>query len=137
MLITLPEFAKEVGISTRTVYLMIKNKELVPYQKRNKRNYFHIDQVKQFVGAIPDSDCRKIVAYARVSSSSQKEDLENQTKLLESFCTGQGKIVNEYIEEIGSGINFKRPKFLKLISEILNREVSEVIILTCNAALSA
>ena len=71
---------------------------------------------------------RKIVVYTRVSSSAQKPELQNQILAMEQFCLGKGLVVDEWISEVGSGLNFKRRKFLKLISSILLGEVETLVV---------
>jgi len=61
---------------------------------------------------------RKVIVYARVSSQDQKPDLENQRVMLEQFCAASGIAVSEWVTEIGGGLNFKRPKFVKLVVSI-------------------
>nr|3LHF_A Chain A, Serine Recombinase [Saccharolobus solfataricus P2]3LHF_B Chain B, Serine Recombinase [Saccharolobus solfataricus P2]3LHF_C Chain C, Serine Recombinase [Saccharolobus solfataricus P2]3LHF_D Chain D, Serine Recombinase [Saccharolobus solfataricus P2] len=67
---------------------------------------------------------RKVILYARVSSSTQKDDLVNQVKYLEE----QVKEYDQVITDIGSGLNMKRKGFLKLLRMILNNEVSRVVV---------
>ena len=127
MLIKLTQFAEKVGLSRRTIFKLIEKGELKPFVKKNNHNYFTEEQVEKFLG-IEETDARKIIAYARVSSNNQKKELETQLQLLETFSLKQGVIIDEYISEIGSGINFKRPKFLKLVSMILNKEVKVIYV---------
>ena len=47
------------------------------------------------------------IAYARVSSSDQKEDLERQQAVLEAFCNKNGW-QTEIIRDLGSGMNYNR-----------------------------
>ena len=47
---------------------------------------------------------------------------------MEEFCRGRGECVDEWIAEVGGGLNFKRKKFLKLMKDIRLGEVSKVII---------
>jgi predicted site-specific integrase-resolvase len=68
------------------------------------------------------------MVYLRVSSKAQRPDLENQRMALEQFCAARGLTVDEWIAEIGGGLNFKRPKFLKLVDAIIAGEVSSLII---------
>ena len=68
------------------------------------------------------------MAYLRVSSQAQKPDLANQKTALEQFCIGKGLTVDEWISEIGGGLNFKRPKFTDLIDRIIYGEISTVVI---------
>ena len=64
----------------------------------------------------------------RVSSNAQKPDLANQRTVLESFCATQGLPVDEWIEEIGGGLNLKRPKFVALVDRIISGEIATVVI---------
>jgi len=67
---------------------------------------------------------RKVILYARVSSNTQKDDLVNQVKYLEENV----KEYDQVITDVGSSLNMKRRGFVKLLSMILNNEVSKVII---------
>ncbi|NJO15575.1 MAG: recombinase family protein [Thioploca sp.] len=58
------------------------------------------------------------MAYCRVSSTGQQADLKSQVKAMEQFCLSSGIAVDEWIPEIGGGMNFKRQKFLTLRSRI-------------------
>ncbi len=68
------------------------------------------------------------MVYTRVSSSAQKPELQNQILAMEQFCLGKGLVVDEWISEVGGGLNFKRRKFLKLISSILSGEVETLVV---------
>lgn len=70
---------------------------------------------------------RKTIAYARVSSSDQKEDLERQKKVLELYCASNGWDF-EIISDLGSGINYHKKGLKKLINAILNDEVGRLVI---------
>ena len=71
---------------------------------------------------------RAVVAYLRVSSQAQKPDLANQKAALEQFCVARGIAVDEWISEIGGGLNFKRPKFSELVDRIIGGELSTLVI---------
>lgn len=108
-------------------------KKLSQYAKENKVtyrtawNHFKkglIDGAYQLptgTVVIPDSfkskDKDYIVTYARVSSSENKSNLKLQSKRLIDYCNAKGWIVNEKIEEIGSGVNDKRKKLLNLLKQ--------------------
>lgn len=48
--------------------------------------------------------------------------------MLEQFFAAQGLAVNEWIEEIGGGMNFKRKKFVSLVDQIIAQEVELLVI---------
>lgn len=76
---------------------------------------------------IPESD-RRTVIYARVSSSSQKDDLKKQVEFLRQFANARGMIVDEVLEDIGSGLNYNRKKWNKLLEDCSLGEVKTVIV---------
>lgn len=63
------------------------------------------------------------VLYARVSSQSQKDDLDSQIKYLGSHYPG-----SRCVSEIGSGMNFKRKKFLNLMAEVLTGQIGVLVV---------
>ena len=72
---------------------------------------------------------RKTYIYARVSTSKQKRDLENQIELLKQFCFMNGYVISGIYSDIASGINFeKRNDFFKMIDEIIDNKVERVVI---------
>jgi len=69
---------------------------------------------------IPDKvsdDDRITVTYARVSSSQNKKNLKSQSERLASFCMAKGWEIDNQITEVGSGMNDKRVKLLKLLGD--------------------
>lgn len=63
------------------------------------------------------------VLYARVSTYGQKEDLKHQQEYLGSSYPGC-----RCISDIGSGLNFKRRKFIKLMERVAMREVGVIVV---------
>ena len=59
-------------------------------------------------------DIRDLVIYARVSTRNQKEDLKNQVEFLKQFCNAKGFIINQCIEDFGSGVNYNCKKWNNL-----------------------
>ncbi len=57
----------------------------------------------------------KFVVYARVSSSENRPNLDSQAERLVQYCTARGWKVSEVVKEVGSGLNDKRPKLLKIL----------------------
>jgi predicted site-specific integrase-resolvase len=57
------------------------------------------------------------VCYARVSSHDQKEDLQRQQEMLETYCAAKGW-GREVIADLGSGMNYRK-KGLNRLLEII------------------
>ncbi|HDR4422959.1 TPA: IS607 family transposase [Bacillus cereus] len=66
--------------------------------------------------------------YTRVSNPGQKDDLENQVEFLKTFANARGMIVDEVIKDIGSGLNYNRKQWNKLIDSCMERNISTIII---------
>eukprot|EP00835_Amoeboradix_gromovi_P002512 NODE_144_length_17694_cov_0.489741.p9 type:complete len:175 gc:universal NODE_144_length_17694_cov_0.489741:13340-12816(-) len=67
---------------------------------------------------------KKGIVYCRVSSQHQKKDLERQVLYMQEKCPDQ-----EIIKDIGSGINFKRRGFSRLLKLVQEDKVSTITII--------
>lgn len=68
------------------------------------------------------------MAYARVSTNGQKDDLKNQIDFIRQFANAKGVILNETITDIGSGLNYNRKKWNKLLEEVMNNQIDTIFI---------
>jgi predicted site-specific integrase-resolvase len=122
------QFAKLAGVSVKTLQRWDREGRLKPAARTpgNRRLYTPV-QLNQVLNRV--SEARQVtIAYLRVSSQAQKPDLSNQKTALEQFCIARGIAVDEWISEIGGGLNFKRPKFSDLVDRIVRSEVSILVI---------
>ncbi len=55
-----------------------------------------------------------VALYARVSSHDQRTDLDRQLSRLSTYAAGQKLHVVEAVAEVGSGLNGKRRKLLRI-----------------------
>ena len=67
------------------------------------------------------------IAYARVSSADQKEDLERQHAVLEAFCNKNGWRT-EIIRDLGSGMNYNKKGLLRLLELLVRGQMSRLVI---------
>ena len=72
-------------------------------------------------------DIRRVAIYARVSSYDQLSDLQRQKARLEKFCLDQCWSPT-IIENLGSGLNYKKSGFKKLFKMIIKGEVSTLVL---------
>jgi putative resolvase len=59
----------------------------------------------------------RVVLYARVSSHDQRADLDRQVARLTEWATAAGMEVGQVVAEVGSGLNGKRPKLARILSD--------------------
>lgn len=87
------------------------------------------DYDKKSVYALFDKTLERVdVLYCRVSTTNQKQDLINQETTLKGFCSRNGIVVSDIYKDIGSGINFDRKEFNRLLNNIINRKIDTVYI---------
>ncbi len=122
------EFAKRVGVSVKTLHRWDETGKLPAKRTPSGHRYYTEPDLAVALGNEISKPKRKVVVYTRVSSSAQKPELQNQVLAMEQFCLGKGLVVDEWIDEVGGGLNFKRRKFLKLISSILSGEVEILVV---------
>ena len=106
----LSEYAKAKGISYITAYRMFKAGK-IPHPTEQLPTGTIIVYPEEEKGK------GKTAIYARVSSSDQKEDLRRQVQRLRDFCAAQGMTIDQEVTEIGSGMNGRRRKLLRLLAD--------------------
>lgn len=105
---------------------MHQSGELIPAHISNGgTRYYSTEQLKLFQSS---NNERIVIGYCRVSTPSQKDDLETQVQNVKSYMYAKGYKF-DIIKDIGSGINYKKKGLKELINRIENNEVSKVVIL--------
>ena len=122
------EFAKELNISVETLRRWDRTGKLIAKRTPSNHRYYTEEDLAIARGLKPTAENRLIKVYCRVSSPKQKPELANQKTAMEQFCLGRGYSVDEWISEIGGGLNFKRPKFLALIEEALSGKIEIIVV---------
>lgn len=69
------------------------------------------------------SRANKYIIYARVSTRSQKDDLERQVQVLKHRYPN-----HRVISDIGSGINFERRGFRRILGYALRGDIKEIVV---------
>lgn len=122
------DFSKLLNVSVKTLQRWDNDGILKAYRSPTNRRYYTYDQYLQFKGIKKENDIRKIVIYTRVSTKKQKDDLKNQVIFLQEFCNAKGIIVDECIEDFGSGLNYNRKKWNKLLIDVMEQKIKTIII---------
>ena len=122
------DFAELLGVSVKTLQRWDREEILKAHRTPTDRRYYTYDQYLQFKGIQTENDVRDVVIYARVSTGNQKDDLHNQVEFLKQFCNAKGVIVNQCIEEFGSGLNDNRKKWNRLLEEVMENKIKTIVI---------
>ena len=126
--LTLGPAAKYTGRHPKTLQAMDRAKVLPAKRTSTGRRYWWPKDLDAYLGRTSAERPRRNIPYCRVSSQGQRPDLKNQRKMVEEFCIAKGIANVEFMEEIGGGLNFKRPKFLSLVDSVVAGEVAILIV---------
>ena len=122
------DFAELLGVSVKTLQRWDRDGILKANRTPTNRRYYTYDQYLQFKGIQTENDIRDTVIYARVSTRNQKDDLQNQVEFLKQFCNAKGIIVNQCVEDFGSGLNYNRKKWNRLLDEVMANKIKTIVI---------
>ena len=120
------EVQKQLRISAPTMYRWCKDGII----SRRQLPSGSFDYSEDDVYKILNKDVRrKTYIYARVSTSAQRRDLENQIDMLRNWAFSGGHRIDGVFKDVASGISFERRKeFFEMLDEIIEYRVEKVII---------
>ena len=111
-------WARSQGISYKTAWRWVKTDDMpVPWRKTATGTII----VEVAGGGQPAN----VALYARVSSSDQRNDLDRQLARLSVYAAEHNLHVTESVAEVGSGLNGKRRKLLRLLGDA---KISAVVV---------
>jgi len=115
------EILKKYNITRNTLYNWVKNNkifyEILP---SGRYDYFFKKDV--------ENNNRKNIIYSRVSTTTQKDNLNRQIDRLKQFSTANGIIINDVYSDVGSALNYNRTKYKQLLSEVISGQIDNIII---------
>jgi putative resolvase len=121
------QFGQMIGRTVNTLQKWDRTGVLKAHRSPTNRRYYTHDQYLAYRGLRADVAGRTLV-YARVSSASQKPDLANQMAALRDYCARHNYQPDEWIEEVGSGLNYQRKHFNRLMEMVELGQVRRLII---------
>ena len=128
-LLSIGKASKLLGVTIQTLRNWDKQGLLKPDEltKGGERRY-KLETLKNINKNIKfNSDNLKTIAYARVSSHDQKDDLIRQVQILEMYCSKQG-FNYEVIQDLGSGMNYYKKGLTKLLNLVLEGQVKRLVL---------
>jgi len=121
------EFGQLIGRKTKTLQKWDRQGILKAHRSPTNRRYYTHDQYLAYRGMIAPEQGLTI-AYARVSGAAQQADLVKQMKALEVYCGQHAIKVDAWMQDIGSGLNYKRKQFNRLMEMVELGQVRRILI---------
>ena len=125
------EFAKLLNVTVKTLQNWDKQGTLKAYRTPTNQRFYTEEQLNQILNLSNPNQIEKQglkIGYCRVSTHNQKSSLQNQEDYLRNYTNAKGVILDEVITDIGSGINYNRKNFNKILELVEAREVSEIYV---------
>jgi len=127
-LISIGRAAKILGVSNITLRRWDSEGRLPSLKTSGGHRRYEISKLKpETIYRFDLADSRKTIAYARVSSHDQRNDLERQKQVLELFCSKNGWSF-DMISDLGSGMNYHKKGLKKLLLSILEDSVGRLVL---------
>ncbi|EGK90473.1 IS607 family transposase [Microcoleus vaginatus PCC 9802] len=120
--LTITEAAKIKGVSASTLRRWEAEGKLIPERTANGHRRYDLAHL---LGLKPNGALT--IAYARVSSHDQKDDLDRQKQVLELFCASHGWQF-QIIDDVGSGVNYSKRGLQHLIRAIADNQVERLVL---------
>lgn len=121
-MLSIKEASELLGVTTTTLRNWEKEGKITSVRTEGGHRRY---QVQDLIGGKKEK--MLTVAYARVSSQDQKDDLKRQELVLEAYCSRQGYDF-EIISDLGSGMNYKKKGLVKLIKLLCSHQIERLVI---------
>lgn len=128
-IVSIGQASNLLGVTIQTIRNWDKQGLLKPddITKGGQRRY-KLETLKNINKNIKfNTDNLKTIAYARVSSHDQKDDLIRQVQVLELYCAKAG-FNYEVIQDLGSGMNYYKKGLTRLLNLILDGQVKRLVL---------
>jgi putative resolvase len=121
--ISTKETRKFLGVTTKTLVNWSNSGKINTIKSPSGIRLYSFEDIQNILGRVIDYKEKKKIAYCRVSSNKQKDDLERQKNFFR----------HEYpdhllVEDIGSGINWKRKGLKTILEQSMSGDISEVMV---------
>ena len=124
------EFAKLLNVTVKTLQNWDKQGTLKAHRTPTNQRFYTEEQLNQVLNFSNSNQVGKQlkIGYCRISTPNQKNSLQNQEEFLRSHTNAKGVILDEVFTDIGSGMNYNRKNFNKILELVEAGEISEIYV---------
>ena len=120
MYLTPTEAQKRYGYHRRTLSRWADDGKIDFIKSPGGHRRYSVESLER---VISQEDTRPVILYARVSTKTQQDDLESQIEYL-----GNNYPNCRCYSEYGSGMNFKRKKFINIMERVAKSEIKTIVV---------
>ena len=125
MRLTIAEASEFLGVHPNTLRCWEDNGKIKSYRTEGGHRRYEKSDLIKFKDL--KSNNKYTVAYCRVSSNGQKDDLQRQIESVSMYCTARGYQF-KIISDVGSGLNYTKKGLKELIELICSGSIERIVI---------
>ena len=123
------EFAEKIGVSVSTLQRWDRTDVLKSRGTPTNQRYYTYEDLNKVLNLETETKSkRKNVGYCRVLTQGQKKNLENQQEFVSVYSLSHGVILDEIYTDIGSGLNYQRKNWNKLLKQVEANEIDKIYV---------
>jgi len=123
------EFSEKVGVSISTLQRWDRTNVLKSRRTPTNQRYYTDEDLNKVLNLEAETKSkRKNVGYCRVSTQGQKHNLEKQKEFVSVYSLSHGVILDEIYTDIGSGLNYQRKNWNRLLKQVEANEIDKIYI---------
>lgn len=121
------EAAEFLGVSITTLRRWEAEGRLAAEHTAGGHRRYDLAKLRPEMFRAAEKFSRRTIAYARVSSHDQKDDLERQKQVLELYCAQQGWTF-DLVSDLGSGMNYHKKGLRRVLDAVIDGGVGRLVI---------
>ena len=126
--LSIQDAAKCLGVSPQTLRRWEKKNKITPsHRTEGGQRRYSASQLQPISCRHNTTYDRLTIAYARVSSHDQKEDLQRQVHMLEIYCASKGWSFS-ITKDLGSGMNYNKRGLKQLLEQIMDGQIGRLVL---------
>ena len=125
MRLSIAEASEFLGVHPNTLRYWEDNGKIKSYRTEGGHRRYEKSELVKFKDSKDGN--RYTVAYCRVSSNDQKDDLQRQIDSVSMYCMARGYQF-KVVSDIGSGLNYNKKGLKELIELICSKSIERIVI---------
>lgn len=125
MMYNVHQAAEFLGVAPSTLRRWEDEGKLIPIRTEGNHRRYEKSQLVSM--KMKRNNEKYTIAYCRVSTSDQKDDLKRQIETVSNYCSAKGYQF-KVIEDLGSGLNYKKKGLKELIELISSGDIERIVI---------
>ena len=112
-----------LDVTTPTLRNWDKQGKIRSVRTPSKQRLYNLEDIYRIIGRNPSTSQKEKIAYCRVSSKKQLDDLRRQEDFFRRSYPD-----HKVVTDIGSGINWKRKGLQTILERAMSNELEEVVV---------